>query len=411
MYKIPKNHEQEILYTLDNAYYFNHVGLNTRNKMRRNKNLKSVREVFINEKLPPKRFDKSIVVHVRLGDSIDRKENASSRKRLKVLLRKLEKDFPDHDIHIHSDGKPSFLSGKYIFHTKETPVLTVISDMVHADILVCGVSALSYFCSFINKGELILVPNKINHSLPDNSFTFDDYLQKSSPVKLGTNYGGWYVPRKMILGKDSIVYCGGCGEDISFDLTISHMYKSNLVLIDPTSRAFSHYKDVLEYYHKLKDIKDFGGDIQKDYEGKIRDLNPDFDKIKFLEVGLWEKKDQLKFFKPVNQKYVSNTLVEGMFSKDYDLVNVKSIKDIMDEHGHTRIDLLKLDIEGAEIETVNQMLDDEIYPNYVLIEFDLKLKKMDKEKETEKLISRLSNYYNLFKDDNMNITFVKKAVD
>ena len=166
----------------------------------------------------------------------------------------------------------------------------------------------------------------------------------------------------------------------------------------------------MEYYQGPKNIKDFGGDIQKDYERNIRNLNPNFEKMKFLKVGLWERKDQLKFFKPTNQKYVSSTLVEGMFSQEYELVNVKSIKDIMEENDHPFIDLLKLDIEGAEIETVNQMLDDEIYPNYVLIEFDLKLKDMDKGNKTGRLISRLQSKYNIFKDDNMNITFVKKDI-
>ena len=54
----------------------------------------------------------------------------------------------------------------------------------------------------------------------------------------------------------------------------------------------------------------------------------------------------------------------------------------MEQYGHTHIDLLKLDIEGAEIETVNQMLDDKIYPNYILIEFDLLLKNKDDNNDT-----------------------------
>jgi len=55
----------------------------------------------------------------------------------------------------------------------------------------------------------------------------------------------------------------------------------------------------------------------------------------------------------------------------------------MKQYGHTHIDLLKLDIEGAEIETVNQMLDDKIYPTYILIEFDLLLKNKDDNNDTK----------------------------
>ena len=77
----------------------------------------------------------------------------------------------------------------------------------------------------------------------------------------------------------------------------------------------------------------------------------------------------------------------------------------MEKNNHTQIDLLKLDIEGAEIETVNQMLDDEIYPTYLLIEFDLLLKKKDKNNRTKTLIQRLKNNYTIICNDNYNITF------
>lgn len=81
----------------------------------------------------------------------------------------------------------------------------------------------------------------------------------------------------------------------------------------------------------------------------------------------------------------------------------------MEQHGHTHIDLLKLDIEGAEIETVNQMLDDKIYPNYVLIEFDLLLKNKDPRNTTKQLIERMitKENYKMLKNDQLNITFVR----
>ena len=46
-------------------------------------------------------------------------------------------------------------------------------------------------------------------------------------------------------------------------------------------------------------------------------------------------------------------------------------------NGHEKIDLLKLDIEGAEVAVLTQMLDNKIYPKYLCIEFDLYLKKKD----------------------------------
>ena len=97
-----------------------------------------------------------------------------------------------------------------------------------------------------------------------------------------------------------------------------------------------------------------------------------------------------------------------MTSKNYEIVNVDTIKNLMEKNNHTQIDLLKLDIEGAEIEAVNKMLEDEIYPTYLLIEFDLLLQKKDKENKTKKLIERIKNHYNIVINDNYNITFKKK---
>ena len=81
----------------------------------------------------------------------------------------------------------------------------------------------------------------------------------------------------------------------------------------------------------------------------------------------------------------------------------------MSMYNHKHIDLLKLDIEGSEVEVLNKMLDDEIYPTYLCIEFDLKLKNKDNNNSTEKLIERLkSNNYKILLNEKMNITFEKK---
>jgi len=103
---------------------------------------------------------------------------------------------------------------------------------------------------------------------------------------------------------------------------------------------------------------------------------------------------------------VSQSLLPGMFGETYDTVPVDSLKGIMRGRGDQHIDLLKLDIEGAEIETVNQMLDDGVYPTYVLIEFDLLMKNKDPDHRTRALVDRMvTSGYTILKNDNLNITF------
>ena len=224
--------------------------------------------------------------------------------------------------------------------------------------------------------------------------------------RLGTNYGGWYVPTNMNLNENSIVYSGGVGEDVSFDLLLQCKYNCNIILIDPTSKAVKHFDEVKQYYNSKQH---FTGGIQKDYYSCIQSLSPNFDKLKYVNIGLWNKKEDLKFYKQSNDNYVSQSLVENMFGQKYDIVPVDSIKNIMEQQCHIQIDLLKLDIEGAEIETVNQMLDDKIYPTYVLIEFDLLLKNKDPRNTTKQLVERMitKENYKMLKNDQLNITFVK----
>ena len=61
------------------------------------------------------------------------------------------------------------------------------------------------------------------------------------------------------LNEDSIVYSGGVGEDISFDLKLQDKYNCNIFLIDPTQRAIKHFEEVKNYYNNRSN---FLGNIQ-----------------------------------------------------------------------------------------------------------------------------------------------------
>ena len=226
--------------------------------------------------------------------------------------------------------------------------------------------------------------------------------------KLGTNYGGWFIPKNISLTSESIIYSAGVGEDISFDLLLSDKYYCNIYLIDPTKRAKKHYREILDYY----DSKEwrFSGDIQRDYKGQIQNLEPNLNKIKYINVGLWDRESELKFYRQNNLQYVSQSLIDNMFGDTYDMVKVTTIEDIMKTHNHSKIDLLKLDIEGAEVKVLNNMLDNKIYPKYLCIEFDLYLKKKDVNNETQEIVKRLEQVgYRILKNDNLNITFEYKS--
>ena len=222
--------------------------------------------------------------------------------------------------------------------------------------------------------------------------------------RFGTYYGGWFIPDEFEISEDSIIYGVGVGEDISFELNIQNTFKSNIILIDPTQRSITHFKEIQNYYKTNE--WDFSGDIQHDYEEQIGSLNPYLSKFKYIEKALWEHNNSLKFYKQDDDQYVSQTLIENMFGSKYDIVESITIENIMKQNNHKHIDILKLDIEGAEITVLNHMLDCKIYPKVLCIEFDLILKGKDVNNHTKQIINRLQNDgYKVVHNDNMNITF------
>ena len=179
--------------------------------------------------------------------------------------------------------------------------------------------------------------------------------------RLGTKYGGWILPKDIELNEDSVVYSAGVGEDISFDMLLSDKYKCKIILIDPTKRAKKHYDEVVHYYEKIK--WKMSGDIQEDYYGIMYPLKPNLTNIEFIEKALWdEKHDEVKFYKQDNPDYVSQSLIDGIFTDKYDLTPTDTLRNIMNDNEHYDIDLLKLSITGAEIKILEDMLNESLFP-------------------------------------------------
>ena len=89
---------------------------------------------------------------------------------------------------------------------------------------------------------------------------------------LGTNYGGWCIPINAKLDNDSIIYSGGVGEDMSFDLKLEDKYKCKIFLIDPTYRAIKHYEEVKEFDTLVIELEQ-GNCLMQFYHSRWRRAN------------------------------------------------------------------------------------------------------------------------------------------
>ena len=233
----------------------------------------------------------------------------------------------------------------------------------------------------------------------------------NSIKQFGSDYSGFYYPSNLDgLNENSIIYCVGAGEDITHDIEIANKLNCKVYIFDPTPRAIEHVKYVKDVFNNEKipipSNRYGGGD--PNYWNILLSNKINSDKIILKEYGLYTEDSTLKFYKPSNPEYVSHSLVHGMKSDDYFMVNVKFLNTIMKELNHKTIDLLKIDIEGCECDVINKMLDDKIFPKYLSVDFDLGFtgeRMQDKDKCTKTINKLKLNNYIIIHHDGADYSF------
>lgn len=225
--------------------------------------------------------------------------------------------------------------------------------------------------------------------------------------RFGTEYGGFYYPGNLEgLNNESIIYCVGAGEDITHDIEIAHKLKSNVYIFDPTPRAIDHVKYVIDVLDNKKEPisdKRYGGG-DPNYWNIIMNNKINSNKIVLKKYGLYTNNEVLKFYKQSNPDYISHSLDENMFGKEFIEVPVKNLKTIMKELNHDHIDLLKIDIEGVENEVLEQMMDENIFPIYLSVDFDSI--KLSEEKCNNTINRLISRGYKILKISGQDISFM-----
>ncbi len=203
--------------------------------------------------------------------------------------------------------------------------------------------------------------------------------------KIGSDYGGWIVPIDLI-NNESICYCVGVGEDITFDLGLIEHFNCSVYAFDPTpiSKLYvqKHTKDVLKFH--------------------------------FFDVGLWDTEAVLKFYAPSNPKYVSHSILNLQKTQDFFEAPCKRLSTLMKENDHKRLDLLKLDIEGAEYKVIDSIIEAQLDIGIICVEYDEAGNPLDEDylKRIKQSVLKLVNFgYTLVAVESAcNYTLVKKVL-
>jgi len=162
---------------------------------------------------------------------------------------------------------------------------------------------------------------------------------KREKISLGNDGTSWCVCPDG-LSASSVVYSFGVGEDVSFDLELIRRFGLRVHAFDPTPRS-------IEWASRQALPQGF---VLHAYGVA------DFDGI-------------AKFVPPVDPGHVSHTLLERETPWPAIEVPVHRLTTIMKQLGHQRIDLLKMDIEGAEYAVLSDLLASRIPVNQLLVEF------------------------------------------
>lgn len=181
----------------------------------------------------------------------------------------------------------------------------------------------------------------------------------------GSERHGYLVPDDF-LNSESVIYCVGAGEDISFDTELKIKFDSKIYIFDPSPYGINHFDEVKAFVNNgtplTLDPKLFS------YHYKISPKQ--FNEIQFIPVGLWDKKDILKFYDPERENYSSHSAYLFTDSKSFIEAPVDRLGNLMKQLGHSHIDLLKIEIEGAEYKVIDTIVEDQLDVTAILVEFD-----------------------------------------
>ena len=155
----------------------------------------------------------------------------------------------------------------------------------------------------------------------------------------GNKNASWTIHPDVISEK-SIVYSFGVGNEISFDLSMIEKYDVTINAFDPTP------KSVL--WLKSQSLPQ---------------------KFIFHQKGLASYDGKAEFALPENPNHVSASILNKNSSQGVFVAEVMKLETIMHELGHNKIDLLKMDIEGAEYDVIDSIIESKLDIGQILIEF------------------------------------------
>lgn len=144
--------------------------------------------------------------------------------------------------------------------------------------------------------------------------------------RYGGLYSSWATPKGLVT-RESVIYSFGVGEDASWDLGLISTHGCVIYAFDPTPRSKAWIKETIT---------------------DARFIHHDH--------ALSDKDGNLDLWLPLNEEHVSASCNPSTRTSDKRVtVSCRSLASLMEELGHDTIDVLKMDIEGAEYDVIRNL--------------------------------------------------------
>jgi FkbM family methyltransferase len=157
-------------------------------------------------------------------------------------------------------------------------------------------------------------------------------------VRLGSRYGGYVIPTHLP-DPTWVAYCGGIGDDASFELELARRYGCHVIALDPTPSALRYAE---------QELKSTG--------------------VAFLPYGLWSEDGEQRFYEPRQPEHASYSIPDLQETGRFIVAVCRSLESLMDELAHDRLNLLKLDIEGAEYKVLEPLVENRLRVDVLCVE-------------------------------------------
>lgn len=160
--------------------------------------------------------------------------------------------------------------------------------------------------------------------------------------EFGEGPGKWRVPARAVCTPGARVLSAGVGLDATFDLALAEA-GAEVVMLDPTPG-----------------VREYAEAVASGRSG-----------LRFWPVGVWETPGPRLFHAPRRADHISHSITALQGERPAFTAECRTLEELTDDLGWDRLELLKLDIEGAEYAVLDRWLAQPRPPLRALcVEFD-----------------------------------------